>query len=372
MQKNSAWGLGLLGRTCFEAGRYTEAQQAFAASSAAAGYRVRDMDAYSTLLWHMRDEQGLAQLAAGLVAAGRTWSPEAWVAAANSFSLDGDHRAAQRSLTRAVQLHRGAVPRDASGAATGLATAHALLGHESAALDEAARAQQAFRTALRIDERHYSAWYGLGLGYLRQGKPDLAEYHFARAVALNSQNPLLLQSAGAVHELRGDYARALHVYERVGGMLTAPRAHPATSLVAFKRARVLVVLERFGEAAAVLEPLLQLCPREFNVPFLLGQTYTRLRRYREAAACLARALDIAPEHAQSVREAFDALYQQSAEEAVDDGGNMDPADDTPPSSHYFDSPSVHAGAQHSGLSSDWRALGSADDRVERALDFDLQ
>ncbi|KAJ2804357.1 anaphase-promoting complex subunit cdc27 [Coemansia guatemalensis] len=370
-QQNAAWGLGLLGRTCFEAGRYAEAQQAFAAAAAAAGYRVRDMDAYSTLLWHMRDEQGLAQLATGLVAAGRTWSPEAWVAAANSFSLDGDHRAAQRSLARAVQLHRTAAPRDASGAATGLATAHALLGHESAALDEAARAQQAFRMALRIDARHYSAWYGLGLAYLRQGKPDLAEYHFSRAVALNAQNPLLLQSAGAVHELRGDYTRALHVYERVGGMLTAQRTHPAASLVAFKRARVLVVLERFGDAAAVLEPLLRRCPREFNVPFLLGQTYARLRRYREAAACLTRALDIAPEHAQSVREAFDALYQQSADEAAEDDVGADVANNTSPSSRYFESPSVRTGARHSGLSSDWRALGSADDRVDRALDVDL-
>ncbi|KAJ2083831.1 anaphase-promoting complex subunit cdc27 [Coemansia sp. RSA 988] len=372
-QQNAAWGLGLLGRMCFEAGRYKEARQAFAAAAAAAGYRVRDMDAYSTLLWHMRDEQGLAQLATGLVAAGRTWSPEAWVAAANSFSLDGDHRSAQRSLNRAVQLHRAAAPRDASGALTGLATAHALLGHESAALDEASRAQQAFRTALRIDARHYSAWYGLGLAYLRQGKPDLAEYHFSRAVALNAQNPLLLQSAGAVHELRGDYTRALHVYERVGSILTAQRTHPAASLVAFKRARVLVVLERFGDAAAVLEPLLRRCPREFNVPFLLGQTYARLRRYREAAACLTRALDIAPEHAQSVREAFDALYQQSADEAAaDDGVAADVANGTPPSSRYFDSPSVQVGARHSELSSEWHALGSADGRVDRALDVDLQ
>ncbi|KAJ2637503.1 anaphase-promoting complex subunit cdc27 [Coemansia sp. RSA 1286] len=450
-QRNSAWGLCLLGRICFESGRYPEALQAFSAAQRQAPYRMRDMDMYSTLLWHMKKEEELANLAHTMVSVGRNWSPEAWVAVANCFSLDGDHGSALKSLGRSIQLFKAShggtmvVPRTESGGVGSLAYAHTLVGHESVANDDLDRAQQAFRTAIRIDSRHYNAWYGMGMVYLRLGKLDLAEYHFGRALTLNAQNPLLLQSAGAVYEHRGDYGHALEVYERVEALLrqgyvadnesladgTAETAsasvaadgtvvlglqsHHAMNFVMFKRARVLVVLERFAEAAKILEQLLCRCPREFNVPFLLGQTYAKLRRFREAAACLTRALDISPENSQSVNEAFDALYQQSAadQEAVD--SDQDAAENsdanihgaprrtrasardlsTPPSelgrghgiggsdlmspvsssigSPYFDSPSVFARGRRGQAewSHDWSALNSADDRVDRALDFDM-
>ncbi|KAJ2449203.1 anaphase-promoting complex subunit cdc27 [Coemansia sp. RSA 2336] len=443
-QQNSAWGLCMLGRICFEAGRYPEAAQAFGEARRLAPYRVRDMDIYSTLLWHMKREEDLAQLAHSLVSVGRNWSPEAWIAVANCFSLDGDHQSAIKSLTRCIQLYKLAlgginiVPRNDAGNVGGLAYAHTLIGHESVAMDKMDRAQQAFRTAIRIDPRHYNAWYGLGMSYLRLGKADLAEYHFKRALVLNPQNPLLLQSAGAVYEHRKDYPQALRVYERVERMLNDGMAqrdvkgkavedksetqsadeavcgvsvadsavilcqttHHAMNFVMFKRARVLVVLERYTEAAVVLEQLLHRCPREFNVPFLLGQTYTKLRRFREAAACLTRALDIAPENLQSVREAFDALYLQDAEDRepdeLDDMENSEnsgigasghgymqeskvhtPLENILTSSSevgspYFDSPSLYAGRRgHAEWRADWQSLGNADDRVDRALEFDV-
>ncbi|KAJ1663574.1 anaphase-promoting complex subunit cdc27 [Coemansia sp. RSA 1646] len=449
-QQNSAWGLCMLGRICFEAGRYPEAAQAFSVGHRLAPFRVRDMDMYSTLLWHMKREESLAQLAHTMVSVGRTWSPEAWIAVANCFSLDGDHTSALKSLARSIQLHKSSqggiavAPRSDSGGVSGLAYAHTLVGHENVASGEFDRAQQAFRTALRIDPRHYNAWYGMGMSYLRLGKLDLAGYHFKRSLALNSQNPLLLQSAGALYENCGDFGRALSVYERVEkllqegysidsataklnsltggnpkdrgtfvtdeGVVLELQQHHAMNFVLFKRARVLVILERFREAAVILEKLLQRCPREFNVPFLLGQTYTKLRRYREAAACLSRALDIAPENIQSVREAFDALYMQDSDDreskaqgtadgSIAHSSNIPTSDaqgqgsglETPSArfggmgsvgpmlsssssieSPYFESPSMYAGRRgQADWRSDWNSLNSADDRVDRALDFDV-
>ncbi|KAJ2470449.1 anaphase-promoting complex subunit cdc27, partial [Coemansia sp. RSA 2322] len=392
-QQNSAWGLCVLGRLCFEAGQLPEAAQAFGAAHSLAPYRVRDMDIYSTVLWHMKRSEALAQLAHTLVAAARAWSPEAWVAVANCFSLDGDHAAALRSLTRGIQLHRApCMPRSDSGGATGLAYTHALVGHESVACDDLDRAQLAFRTALRTDARHYNAWYGLGTVYLRLSNFDLAEYHFNRALALNPHNPLLLQSAASLLEARADYPRALAVYDRVERMLTP--AHHAANFVAFKRARLLVVLEHYAAAAAVLEFLLPRCPREFNVPFLLGQTYAKLHRFREAAACLTKALDIAPENAHSVREAFDALYLEDSEDVEEspDSSNLtdsfsmstslaaaaampnllSPSSPTTAESPYFESPSIYAARRgRAEWSRDWQSLNSADDRVARAFDFDI-
>ena len=52
-----------------------------------------------------------------------------------------------------------------------------------------ARAVAMYRHAMRIDERHYNAWYGLGAIYYRQEKYELAEYHFDRALAQNPTSP---------------------------------------------------------------------------------------------------------------------------------------------------------------------------------------
>ena len=48
------------------------------------------------------------------------------------------------------------------------AYAHTLLGHEYVIVEELEKALAAFRTALRIDPRHYNAWYGIGLTYFKQ------------------------------------------------------------------------------------------------------------------------------------------------------------------------------------------------------------
>lgn len=486
-QQNGAWGLCALGKICFEAGRYPEAAKAFACARQLAPYRMRDMDIYSTLLWHMKQEVALAQLAHEVISVGRNWSPEAWVVVANCMSLDGDHGSALRSLGRSIQLYKAAnggasvVPRCSSGGVSGLAYAHTLVGHEHVASEDPDSAQQAFRTAIRIDPRHYNAWYGMGMVYLRLDNLDLADYHFKRALALNAQNPLLLQSAGAIYEHRGDYVGALEVYERVERMLnkgqstsssyarsasgkgksaettagsstsssnsSSPahssnavvvlglQSHHAMNFVMFKRARVLVVLERYTEAAKVLEQLLHRCPSEFNVPFLLGQTCTKLGRYREAAACLTRALDIAPENSQSVNEALDALYMHGSgveEEQEADGNEVEGEEEqqgldqlplsllggelsdlpildtdsplasaagpssmagmmfyqrdgshTPgdinddhhllSSSPYFESPALYGGRQgQAEWRQDWQSLDNANSGIDRVLDFDEQ
>eukprot|EP00965_Chrysotila_dentata_P016358 541297-Pleurochrysis_carterae.AAC.1 len=40
-----------------------------------------------------------------------------------------------------------------------------------------------YRAAIKLDERHYNAWYGLGSVYYRQEKYDFAEHHLRKARA---------------------------------------------------------------------------------------------------------------------------------------------------------------------------------------------
>ena len=48
-----------------------------------------------------------------------------------------------------------------------------------------------YRNALRLDSRHYNAWYGLGTVYYRQEKYELSEYHFRHALSINSRSSVL-------------------------------------------------------------------------------------------------------------------------------------------------------------------------------------
>lgn len=80
--------------------------------------------------------------------------------------------------------------------------------------------------------------FGLGNVYLKTGKTALAEYHFRKALELNSSNATLACCVGAVLENLGRRADALIMYDK------ARDAAPDSSLVRFKRVRLLIRMHR--------------------------------------------------------------------------------------------------------------------------------
>lgn len=76
--------------------------------------------------------------------------------------------------------------------------AFTLAGHEHYANDDLEEALQCYRNAIRVDSRHYNAWYGLGTVYYRQEKYELAEYHFRRALQINPRSSVLYCYLGMV------------------------------------------------------------------------------------------------------------------------------------------------------------------------------
>lgn len=113
-------------------------------------------------------------------------SPQAWIAAGNCFSLQKDQDEAMRCFRRATQV------------APSFAYAWTLCGYEAIEMEEYERAIAFFRTAIRTETRHYNAWYGMGLVYLKTGKAKYAEHHFRRATEINPTNPVLLCCIGMV------------------------------------------------------------------------------------------------------------------------------------------------------------------------------
>jgi anaphase-promoting complex subunit 3 len=143
--QTSAWALDIAARSFYEMANYVLAQRAFKALIAIEPYRVRSMEYFSTLLWHLADPPALSHLAQHLTAINRE-SPQAWIAAGNSFSLQKDHEEAMRCFRRATQVDPSC------------AYAWTLCGHEAIETEEYERALAFFRSAIRTDARHYNAW----------------------------------------------------------------------------------------------------------------------------------------------------------------------------------------------------------------------
>ena len=100
--------------------------------------------------------------------------------------------------------------------------AYTLCGHEYVANEDFEKAICMYRHAIKTDERHYNAWYGLGAIYYRQEKFELAEYHFRRALSINAQSSVLHCYLGMVLHANKKCEEALDLLQP---MLSDPVKH---------------------------------------------------------------------------------------------------------------------------------------------------
>eukprot|EP00250_Pteridium_aquilinum_P028141 c36647_g1_i1 orf=92-2434(+) len=274
-QYATGWVLCQVGKAYFEMVNYPEAERAFSWARRVSPYRLEGMDAYSTVLYHMKKDVELSYLAQETVAMDRL-SPQAWCVMGNCFSLQKDHEAALKYFQRALQLDQY------------FTYAHTLCGHEYVAMEDFKEGISCYRQAIRIDPRHYNAWYGLGTIYFRQEKFEFAEYHFRQALRINNRSSVLLCYLGmALHALKNN-EDALNLLEQ------AVIADPKNPLPKYQKANVLVSDERYEEALKELENLNEVAPRESSVFFLMGKIYKRLNMSEQAMHHFCIALDLKP------------------------------------------------------------------------------
>ena len=65
-----------------------------------------------------------------------------------------------------------------------------------------------YRAALRLDSRHYNAWYG-SHGVLSSGKVRDEQYHFRYALNINSKSSVLFCYAGMAKHALGENSDAM-------------------------------------------------------------------------------------------------------------------------------------------------------------------
>ena len=274
-QRETPWVLAQIGRAYYEQTSYIEAEKIFARIKTVAPSRLEDMEVYSTILWHLKNEIDLAYLAHEIVEIDRN-SPQAWCAVGNSFSLQRDHDQALKCFRRATQLD----PK--------FAYAFTLQGHEHMANEEYDKALSAFRAAITVEHRHYNAWYGLGKVFQQQGKYPFAEQHFRTAASINPTNSTLITCIGVVLEKMKNPKAALVQYSRACDL------DPKAPLCRFRKARVLMSLHHYDQALAELEVLKDIAPDEANVHFLLGRVYKVLRQPSVAVRYFTNAINLDP------------------------------------------------------------------------------
>lgn len=309
----SPWALDIIARSFYEQTNYVLAQRAFRALLIAEPYRLQGVECYSTLLWHLGDPPSLSHLSQQLIAVDRD-APQPWIAAGNTFSLQKDHDEAMRCFRRATQV------------APQCAYAWTLCGYEAMEMEEYERAISFYRTAIRTDARHYNAWYGMGVVYLKTSKVAYAGHHFRRAAEINPTNPVLWTCIGLVHEQQDDPILALGAYEE------ACKHARDSPMVQYKMIRMLVALQRIDvgflfsmkqcvadraqEAIAALEPLVRQAPDEANIHFLLGKCYLRADRRPEATVCFTSARELNPKLEGPIKSAL--LGKEEGEESGDE------------------------------------------------------
>lgn len=274
-QRDTPWVLAQIGRAHYEQASYAEAERFFSRIKTMAPSRLDDMEVYSTILWHLKNEIDLAFLAHEIIDTDRS-SPQAWCAIGNSFSLQRDHDQALKCFKRATQLD----PK--------FAYAFTLQGHEHAANEEYDKALAAYRSSIAAESRHYNAWYGLGKVYEKQGKYDFAEQHYRTAAGINPTNAVLVCCIGVVLEKMKNPKAALVQYTR------SCELAPKSSLSRFKKARVLMTLHEYHRALVELKVLKDIAPDEANVHFLLGKVYKLLRQKGNAIKHFTTALNLDP------------------------------------------------------------------------------
>nr|KAJ0208105.1 hypothetical protein LSAT_V11C500244400 [Lactuca sativa] len=187
-------------------------------------------------------------------------------ATGNCFSIQKDHETALKNFQRAVQLN------------SRFAYAHTLCGHEYVALEDLENGIKSYQNALQIDGRHYNAWYGLAVIYLRKEKYEFFEHHFRKAHQINPRSSVIMSYLGtSLHALKK--REALEIMENA---IRADKKNP------------LPIMEHFNGALKFLEELKEYAPCESRVYALIEKIYKRCLMYDQAMLHFGLALDLKP------------------------------------------------------------------------------
>lgn len=285
------WCLMQLGKLHFEIINYDMSLKYFNRLKDLQPARVKDMEIFSTLLWHLHDKVKSSNLANGLMDTMPN-KPETWCCIGNLLSLQKDHDAAIKAFEKATQLDPN------------FAYAYTLQGHEHSSNDSSDSAKTCYRKALACDPQHYNAYYGLGTSAMKLGQYEEALLYFEKARSINPVNVVLICCCGGSLEKLGYKEKALQYYE------LACHLQPTSSLSKYKMGQLLYSMTRYNVALQTFEELVKLVPDDATAHYLLGQTYRIVGRKKDAIKELTVAMNLDPKGNQVIIDELQKCHMQ--------------------------------------------------------------
>ncbi|KAI3404028.2 CDC27 [Candida oxycetoniae] len=252
-ERETPWVLSKLGRLHYEVTEYKKSLEYFEKLREVDRARLEDMEYFSTLLWHLKNKTKLTLLANEMKDID-SQSAITWIVIGNLFSLNKEPEEAIRAFNKSLKLQP-------------LSYAYTLIGHEYMALEDLEKASSEFYRSLSMDERNYSALYGLGMVHLQLGEMDRAEYYIRKGISINPTNVILITTQAMILERAGRLEEAILCYK------SGCEIQPTNPLPRLKKAQILIKMEQYSNAIETLEILKGLAPNEASVYFLLGELY---------------------------------------------------------------------------------------------------
>ena len=108
------------------------------------------------------------------------------------------------------------------------------------------QAKKCYEEALKADERHYNAWWGLGNIAQKQEKYGDAEFRFNKAISINSQSAILYSYLGITQHHQNSLPDACRSFDK------ASEIDPHNSLNKYQKALVLQSMQQDQEALDLL------------------------------------------------------------------------------------------------------------------------
>jgi anaphase-promoting complex subunit 3 len=181
--------------------------------------------------------------------------------------------------------------------------AHTLCGHEHFANESYEKAISSFREAIALDERHFNAWYGLGVVFFRQERVDLAEYHFRRALHLNPGSSVLTCYLGMVLHHTNDERKRIEALSLLSKACSEDKSNPQLH---FQMAHLYLSVENLSDAMRELTLVRELAPKEAPVHSLIGQVNLRMGHRGEAVCDFNVAVSLDPKELSTMKAMYDA------------------------------------------------------------------
>lgn len=289
--QDSPFVLALTARLFLEIGQYEKSISKYETLRKLQPDRCRDMEYFSTSLWHAKRDYELALLANDLCkrhsSLRKNW--QSWCALGNSFSLRNDTNNAIKCFQRATQIDPDS------------AYAYTLMGYEYCSCEELQDGASAFAKAISKEPSLYNAWYGLGTVSYGLGDFERAETFFRQAIQLNLHNPVLICYLGTVYEALGDMNKAMMCFDEAG------KENPDSPIPRFRKAEALINAYRFKDALDELLSLESIAPEDSSVHLAIARAYRGLGHTDMAVQQLTIAQNLAPNSTPSLRNILETM-----------------------------------------------------------------